>query len=117
MAEYALLHYGGLGQEVVGVLFLDCRHWLIAEREIFRGTAIRAAADPRPVFAEALHHQATALLLFHTHPSGDPSPSKEDLIFTRRMARAAELIGIELVDHVIAGSAGRWVSLSRRGSW
>ena len=60
---------------------------------------------------------AAGFVLFHTHPSGDPSPSAEDLAFTRRMAEAGDLIGVELLDHLILGSAGRWVSLGRRGAW
>ncbi len=60
---------------------------------------------------------ASGFILFHTHPSGDPSPSAEDLSFTRRMAEAGELLDIKLLDHIILGSAGRWVSLGRRGAW
>ena len=57
------------------------------------------------------------MLLFHTHPSGDPSPSAEDLAFTRRLADAGDLLGVKLHDHVILGGGHRWVSLRRRGGW
>ncbi len=117
LAEYVAMKYSELGQEVLGAIYLDCRHRLIAEREIFRGTATRAAAEPGPILREALQHHAAKLIIFHTHPSGDPSPSNEDLLFTERMAKASELIGVKLVDHLIVGALGRWVSLSRRGSW
>jgi DNA repair protein RadC len=56
------------------------------------------------------------VIVFHTHPSGDPSPSPEDLTFTRRMRDAGELVGVRLLDHFILGSAGRWVSLKQRGA-
>ena len=57
------------------------------------------------------------LVLFHTHPSGDPAPSAEDLCFTRRMANAGEIVGIRLLDHLILGTARRWLSLKDRGAW
>ena len=89
----------------------------IGESDIFRGTLSRAAVEPRAILKEALLRSASGFVLFHTHPSGDPSPSSEDLSFTRRMAEAGELVGVRLLDHLILGSAGRWVSLGRRGAW
>ncbi len=116
VARYLTLRYRLLDQEVMGALFLDLRHRLIAERELFRGTLDRAAVEPRQVLKEALLLGAAGVLLFHTHPSGDPSPSPEDLSFTERMRAASELLGIRLVDHVILGSVGRWVSFKERGA-
>ena len=60
---------------------------------------------------------AAGLVLFHTHPSGDPSPSAEDLAFTRRLAEAGEVVGVRLVDHLVLGATGAWVSLRERGGW
>jgi len=54
---------------------------------------------------------------FHTHPSGDPAPSRENLLFTRRVARAGQVVGVELVDHLVVGTGGAWVSLRERGGW
>jgi DNA repair protein RadC len=116
VARYLCLRYRLLDQEVMGALFLDLRHRLIAERELFRGTLDRAAVEPRQIFKEALLLGAAGVILFHTHPSGDPSPSPEDLSFTQRMRAAGELLGIALVDHVILGTVGRWVSLRDRGA-
>lgn len=117
VASYLVLRYRKRDQEVMGALFLDARNRLICEREIYRGTMSRAAAEPREVLKEALVRGASAVVLFHTHPSGDPSPSLEDLQFTRRMAEAAGVLGIRLVDHLILGGTGSWVSLKQRGAW
>jgi DNA repair protein RadC len=117
VARYLLLQYQLRDQEVMGALFLDVRHCLMGDREIFRGTLHRAAVEPREILKECLLRGAAALALFHTHPSGDPTPSAEDVLFTRRMAEAAALVGIELVDHLVLGATGRWVSLRERGAW
>ncbi len=98
VANYLQLKYGS-DQEVMGALFLDVRNRLIGESEIFRGTLSRAAVEPRAIIKKALLRSASAILLFHSHPSGDPSPSSEDLSFTRRLAEAGELLGTKLVDH------------------
>lgn len=116
-ARYLALRYGLPDQEVMGALFLDTRNRLLAESEVYRGTLNRAAVEPRGLLKEALLRGAAGLVLFHTHPSGDPSPSAEDLAFTRRLADAGEVVGVRLVDHLILGSAGRWVSLRQRGAW
>lgn len=117
VANYLVMRYCAIQQEVMGALFLDGRNRLLGEREIFRGTLDRAAVEPRAVLREAILRDASALLLFHTHPSGDPSPSGEDFLFTRRMAEAAETVGLRLVDHLILGGLGRWVSLRERRPW
>ncbi len=117
VARYLILRYGRFDQEMLGAMFLDTRNRLIRDREFFRGTLHRAAVEPRAVLKEGLLCNAANFLLFHTHPSGDPSPSGEDFTFTRRMAQAGELVGIHLLDHMVLGGAGRWVSLRDRGAW
>lgn len=117
VARYLVLRYQQRDQEVMGALFLDVRHGLIADREIFRGTLHRAAVEPREILKECLARGAAGFALFHTHPSGDPTPSAEDVMFTRRMAEAAAVVGVELVDHLVLGASGRWVSLRERGAW
>ncbi len=117
VASYLSLRYGQLDQEVMGALYLDVRNRLISEEELYRGTLTRAAVEPRAIMKQGLLCSASAIVLFHTHPSGDPSPSDSDLSFTRRVAEAGELLGIKLVDHLILGSFGRWVSLGRRGGF
>jgi DNA repair protein RadC len=117
LAAYLSLRYGRSDQEIMGAVFLDARQRLIADVDLYRGTLDRAAVEPRLVLKEALRRDASAFVLFHTHPSGDPAPSVDDLEFTRRLHDAGEIVGVEMSDHLILGSAGRWVSLRRRGSW
>ena len=117
VAAYLTLRYGRSNQEVMGAVYLDVRRRLLADVDFFHGTLDRAAVEPQPILKEALRRNASSFVLFHTHPSGDPSPSAEDLQFTRRLAKAGDVLGIEMVDHLILGSAGRWVSLKRRGTW
>lgn len=117
VAAYLNLRYRLRDQEVMGALFIDARGRLISDKELFRGTICRVAVEPRAILREALVQGATAIVLFHTHPSGDPTPSLEDLSFTRRMAEAGQAVGVELVDHLILGTTGKWVSLKARGAW
>ena len=115
VARYLTLTYGEQNQEVLGALFLNGRHRLLACREIYRGTLTHAAVEPRAILKEAILAGASVIVLFHTHPSGDLQPSGEDILFTRRMVEAAATVGISLQDHLILGELGRWVSLRQRG--
>jgi len=117
VARYLTLRYRLRDQEVMGALFLDVRGKHVADKELYRGTLSRAAVEPREVLKEALRRGAAGVVLFHTHPSGDPSPSPEDLSFTRRMSAAADVVGVRLIDHMILGASGSWVSLRERGGW
>lgn len=117
VASYLALKYGMEGQEIMGALYLDTRNRMIAERELYRGAINRMAVEPRKVLADGLILGAVGVVVFHTHPSGDPSPSPEDIAFTRRLAEGGELVGVRLVDHIIVGAIGRWVSLRERGAW
>ena len=104
-------------QEKMAALFLDVRNRVIGLQVAFVGTLGRTVVEPRAILSAALLCNAWGLILAHCHPSGDPAPSAEDLAFTRRMADACELLGVRLVDHVILGEGGAWVSLQRRGAW
>ncbi|REK00212.1 MAG: DNA repair protein RadC [Acidobacteria bacterium] len=116
-ARYLAMRYGSVDQEVMGALYLDVRSRLIEDREVYRGTLNRASVEPRGLLKPALLLGASSLLLFHTHPSGDPTPSAEDLAFTRRMVEAASVVGVQLVDHLVLGGPDRWVSLRSEGAW
>ena len=96
--------------EVFGVLFLSAKHRVIAYREVGRGTVQAVMVQPREIFQGALLANAAAVIVGHCHPSGDPSPSPDDLALTRRLIEAGELMGVEILDHIITGDA-RYVSL------
>jgi len=101
-------------QEVFVVLLLDARHRVIADLEVHRGSLDQSLVHPREVFAPALRESAAAILVLHNHPSGDPTPSEEDRAVTDRLARAGEILGVRLVDHIVIG-AGEHRSLARGG--
>lgn len=91
-------------QEHLIALLLDARHRLVRRVDLAKGTLTRVITHPRDVFRDAIRYNAASLLLVHNHPSGDPSPSKPDNELTDRLAKAGELIGIRLLDHVIIGA-------------
>ena len=101
-------------QEEFHVLLLSTKHQVLASCCVAVGTMDAALVDPRRVFQEALRHQAAALILAHNHPSGDPSPSKEDISLTLLLAEAGKLLELPVLDHVIIGD-GRFVSLKEKG--
>jgi DNA repair protein RadC len=107
---------GHLEHERSIVLLLDRRHRLLREVVTGIGGIAHAPMEPREVFAAALREPGVAaVLVAHNHPSGDPAPSPEDRAVTRRLAAAAETLGLEFVDHVIV-SAGGWASLRELGA-
>lgn len=102
-----------LQREHFHVLYLDTRRRLIASETVSVGTLDASLVHPREVFRLAVEKCASAVLVAHNHPSGDPEPSPEDLALTRRLDKAARLLGFVLVDHLIIGGDD-WVSLRRR---
>lgn len=104
----------GLVDEELHGLFLDRRRRLLAHRTITRGSDAFTVVDPRQIFRIAVQCGAAAVLLAHNHPSGDPTPSRQDESVTRRVVGAGRMLGIPLVDHlVVAGD--RYVSLAEQG--
>lgn len=101
-------------QEQLNAMFLNTKQKLIKDMMITRGTVNASIISPREVFIEALRNRAVNVILAHNHPSGDPSPSEEDCLLTRRMAEAGRLIGISLIDHIIIGDT-TYVSFRERG--
>ncbi len=89
--------------EVFAILCLSTKHRVIAYHEVSRGTLDATLVHPREVFKAALLANAAAIILTHNHPSGDPTPSADDHQLTRRLVDAGNLIGIEVLDHVIIG--------------
>jgi len=96
------------------VLFLDNKNRLIADELRARGTVNHTPVYPREVVKRALELHATALILVHNHPSGDPSPSAEDIEMTKAIKRAAAAVSVVVHDHIIVGN-GQWLSFNKKG--
>jgi DNA repair protein RadC len=105
VAAWLLPQFGGAPVEQFGTVLLDTKHRLISVRVVSVGSLDASAAHPRDVFREAVAARAAAVILFHNHPSGDPSPSRDDVAITRQLVAAATVLGIEVMDHVILGAA------------
>lgn len=96
------------------LLFLDNRNRLLADEAQARGTVNHTPVYPREVVRRALELNATAVILVHNHPSGDPTPSRDDISMTRQIAEAAATVSITVHDHIIVGN-GRWTSFRQEG--
>ena len=113
-ARFLLPRYGTRPLEAFGILVLDTRNRLKQLQMISTGSLSGSLVHPREVFREATMLQGAAIIAFHNHPSGDPEPSREDRELTLRLVRAGQILGIELLDHVILAS-GRYWSFKERG--
>ena len=109
VGRYLLPLFGGHREERFGVLMLDAKNRLIRAELISVGTVSASLAHPREVFRAATVASASSIAVFHNHPSGDPRPSDDDLALTRQLAGAGDVMGIQVVDHIILGD-GRWFS-------
>lgn len=102
--------FSGEKQEIVTALLLNARYEIIGRETVSKGGIVNAHVESRDVFRPAVKRGATGVILIHNHPSGDPTPSDDDLNATREIEKAGELIGVKLIDHIIIGS-GRHISL------
>lgn len=114
VAAYLLPAHGSATVERFGVLMLDTKHRVIRATVLSVGTPDASLVHPREVFRAAAECQAAALVLFHNHPSGDPSPSPDDAALTQRLVEAGALMGIEVLDHVVLADA-RYYSFKEAG--
>jgi DNA repair protein RadC len=113
-AAYLLPAFGSRPVEHFGVVLLDSKHRVLRTAVVASGTLNTTIVQPRDVFREAMLGGAAAVVAFHNHPSGDPSPSPDDVELTRRLAAAGTLMGIDLVDHIVLGDA-RYCSFKEMG--
>ena len=111
-------HFGplmeDLKKEVFRVALLDAQNGLLKDVVVSEGTLSASLVHPREVFKPAIVESAASLILLHNHPSGDPTPSKEDVRLTRQLAECAKLLDLRIHDHLIVGK-GQFVSLAQRG--
>ena len=112
--RYLRYRFARREREVFGALFLDTRHHLIANEELFFGSVDRAMVYPREVIKSCLKHNASAVILYHNHPSGFPEPSASDIQVTSRIAKLLQELDVRLVDHVVVG-ASEQISFAERG--
>jgi DNA repair protein RadC len=113
-AAFLLPLFGARPVEQFGIVLLDSRHRVLRTTVVATGTLNSTIVQPREVFREAILGSAAAVVAFHNHPSGDPSPSSDDVDLTGRLAAAGHLLGIDLVDHVVLGE-GRYCSFKEMG--
>jgi DNA repair protein RadC len=97
-------------QEHVGILMLNNKNTVIDKRIVGIGTSNSCMIGPKEVFRSAIVKGATRIMMFHTHPSGDPAPSKDDINLTKKMTKAGEIIGITVLDHIIIANGHGYVS-------
>ena len=103
-----------LEKEHLRVILLDTRNHVIEIHEVYRGSLNASVVRVGEVFTPAVRRNAASILVVHNHPSGDPSPSPEDISITRSILQAGKLLQIELLDHIIIGQ-GKYVSLKEKG--
>lgn len=97
------------------VLFLDGRRKVIGHEVVSIGTLTATLVHPREVFAPALVARASSILVAHNHPSGDPEPSHEDIMLTKRLQEAGRLLGVQVDDHLVLAGAGAFCSMRQKG--
>lgn len=107
-----LLH---LSQEHLMTLALDTRNRVVDTIEVYHGSLNSASIRVGEVYKAAIQQNAAAIVVSHNHPSGDPTPSPEDVSVTRAIVQAGKLMDIQCLDHLVIGQGGRWVSLKEKG--
>lgn len=114
VAAYFMQQMRYLETEQVRLLILNGKNTLMRDVVISNGSFNASFASPREIFYYALKHKAVHIILLHNHPSGDPTPSREDIYLTKRLADSGKMIGIPLLDHIVLGD-NRFVSLRQSG--
>ncbi|WP_077621359.1 RadC family protein [Sediminibacillus massiliensis] len=113
-ADYVMEEMRQLNQEHFVCMFLNTKNQVLHRQTIFIGSLNASIVHPREVFREAVKRSAASIICAHNHPSGDPSPSQEDIHVTKRLSECGKMIGIELLDHLVIGDR-KFVSLKEKG--
>ncbi len=113
VAKLLMLEMSHLEQEQLRVVLLNTKNYVLKIVTVYIGTIDSSPVRVCEVFRAAMRHNAAAIIVVHNHPSSDPAPSREDVAVTRQLSEAGQLLGIELLDHLIIG-LGRWISLRER---
>ena len=113
-ANYCMEEMRFLSQEHFVCLYLNTKNQVLQKTTVFIGSLNASIVHPREVFKEAFKRSAASIICLHNHPSGDPSPSREDIEVTKRLVECGKIIGIEILDHIIIGEH-KYVSLKEKG--
>lgn len=104
----------GVNQEILRLIVLNTKNNIIKIRDIFKGTLDSSIVHPREIYSEAIKCGGASIIICHNHPSGDPSPSREDINITLRIEECGKILGIKLLDHIIIGNK-KYISLKEKG--
>ncbi len=107
-------YYQGLKKEIFRLLMLDGKNRIFADYLVSEGCLTSSIVHPREVYIQAIRNSAASVIFLHNHPSGDPSPSPEDVDITKRLVAAGELLGIKVLDHIIMGEK-EYISFADKG--
>jgi len=113
-AKYVMNDMRFLSQEHFVTLYLNTKNQVLHKKTIFIGSLNASIVHPREIYKEALRRSAASIVCIHNHPSGDPTPSREDIEVTRRISECGKILGVELLDHLIIGE-NKFVSLKEKG--
>jgi DNA repair protein RadC len=108
-------YYARHDREEMVVVLLDAKHRIIGINSVSVGSLTLSIVHPRETFKAAIVSNCAAIILAHNHPSGDPTPSQEDRALTKRLKDAGDIIGIPVLDHLVIGDDGRYVSFADQG--
>ena len=115
VANLVMVEMAALDQEHLKVLLLNTKNEVLSIQEIYIGNVNSSVVRPAEVIRPAVRDNAPSVIIVHNHPSGDPTPSKEDVSVTRESVAAGELLGVEVLDHLVVGNGHRYVSLKEMG--
>ncbi len=114
VSNYMMRQMKGLKKEYFKLIMLNTKNIIISVKDISIGNLNSSIVHPREVFIEAIKLSSASVILCHNHPSGDPTPSKEDILITKRLKECGTLLGIEVLDHIIIGNEA-YISLKEKG--
>ena len=115
VANLVMAEMAALEQEHLKVLLLNTKNEVLSIQEIYVGNVNSSVVRPAEVIRPAVRDNTPSVIVVHNHPSGDPTPSSEDVSITRELVAAGELLGVEVLDHLVIGNGGRFVSLKEKG--
>lgn len=114
VADMLVNEMKSLSQEVLKLLVLNTKNKIIKIKDVFKGTLNSSIVHPREIYSEAIKSGGASIIICHNHPSGDPTPSDEDINITLRIKECGNIIGINLLDHIIVGDK-KYISLKEKG--